>query len=202
MPLWLSPAPLILASKSQVRRDMLEAAGLPVETLPADIDERAIEKESGAAGPAAVALLLAKEKARAVSRGRTGRVVLGADQTLALGNKRFSKPANRDAARAQLLEFRGRTHELHSAAVLLRDGVVLSELHSAAKLTMRPFSDEFLERYLDAAGPAVTQSVGGYQLEKSGVQLFEHIEGDHFTILGLPLLALLHSLRNLKLLSA
>jgi septum formation protein len=202
MPLWLSPAPLILASKSQVRRDMLEAAGLAVETQPADIDERAIEGESSPAGPAAVALLLAKEKAKAISAKRSNRVVLGADQTLALGNRRFSKPADRDAARAQLLEFRGRAHELHSAAVLVRDGAVLSELHGVARLTMRAFSDDFLEAYLDAAGAAVTQSVGGYQLEKTGIQLFERIEGDHFTILGLPLFALLHSLRNLKLLSA
>lgn len=202
MPLWLSPEPLVLASKSAVRRQILEAAGIPVEIVPADIDERAIEREAGAGEPDAAARLLSREKARAVSASRPGRMVLGADQTLALGGRRFSKPADRDAARAQLLEFRGRTHELHSAAALVRDGAVLAELHDVAKLTMRTFSDEFLEAYLDAAGGAVTQSVGGYQLEKTGIQLFERIEGDHFTILGLPLFALLQSLRDLKLLSA
>lgn len=202
MALWLSPEPLVLASKSAVRRDILEAAGIPVEIVPAGVDERAIERQAGASEPAAAALLLACEKAKAVSAHRAGRVILGADQTLALGGRRFSKPADRDAARAQLLDFRGRTHELHSAAALVRDGIVLVELHDVAKLTMRNFSDPFLEAYLDAAGGAVTQSVGGYQLEKTGIQLFERIEGDHFTILGLPLFALLQSLRGLKLLNA
>lgn len=202
MSLWLSPAPLVLASKSRVRLEMMKAAGIPVETVPADIDERAVERAAGTSDPQSVAILLAREKARAVAAGNAGSVVLGADQTLALGSKRFSKPADREAARRQLLEFRGRTHELHSAAVMVQDGKVLAELHDTAKLTMRDFSEAFLDAYLDEATDAVTQSVGGYQLERIGIQLFERIEGDHFTILGLPLLSLLQQLRTLKLLSA
>lgn len=202
MALWLSSEKLILASKSEVRRDMLVAAGIPVETLPAEIDERAVEREHGALVPEEVALLLAREKARAVSSLQPGRLVVGADQTLALGAQRFSKPMSRDGARHQLSTLRGRTHALHSGVALMRDGAVLFEHCSTARLTMRHFSDDFLSAYLDAAGEAVTRSVGGYQLEKVGIQLFERIEGDHFTILGLPLLPLLAALRDQKALSA
>jgi septum formation protein len=130
-----------------------------------------------------------------------GRLVLGADQTLALGTERFSKPAGRDAARAQLLKLRGQTHELCSGIALVRDGAVLFEDCAVARLTMRDFSERFLDRYLDAAGPSVSQSVGGYQLERTGVQLFEAIDGDHFTILGMPLFSLLPFLRAQKLLA-
>ena len=139
-----------------------------------------------------IAALLAREKALAVAAQLPGRLVLGADQTLALGERRFSKPADRAAAREQLKLLRGQTHELHSAIALARDGVIVFEHREVARLTMRAFSDGFLEAYLDAAGAAVTASVGGYQLEKTGIQLFERIEGDHFIILGLPLLPLLH----------
>jgi septum formation protein len=202
MALWLSSETLILASKSEVRRDLLAAAGIPVETLPAEIDERAIEREHGALAPGDVALLLAREKARAVSSLQPGRLVVGADQTLALGAQRFSKPTDRNAAHQQLFTLRGRTHALHSGVALVRDGTVLFEHCSTARLTMRHFSDDFLSAYLDAAGEAVTRSVGGYQLEKTGIQLFERIEGDHFTILGLPLLPLLAALRDQEVLSA
>ena len=198
MALWLADGPLVLASKSDVRRSVLEAAGLPVEIVPANIDERGIEKTTAASDPKDVAMLLAREKAKAVAARMPGRLVLGADQTLALGTERFSKPAGRDTARAQLLKLRGQTHELCSGIALVRDNAVLSEDCVIARLTMRNFSERFLDRYLDAAGSSVTQSVGGYQLEKTGIQLFEAIDGDHFTILGMPLFSLLPFLRAQK----
>jgi septum formation protein len=201
MVLWLASQPLVLASKSQVRRTVLEAAGIPVEIVPADIDERGVEAKAAASDPQDVAMLLAREKAKAIAAKMPGRLVLGADQTLALGMERFSKPAGRDAARAQLLKLRGQTHELCSGIALVRDGVVLFEDCAVARLTMRNFSEAFLDRYLDAAGASVTQSVGGYQLEKTGIQLFETIEGDHFTILGMPLFSLLPALRAQKCLA-
>jgi len=196
MALWLSDQPLVLASQSAVRRAVLEAAGIPVESQPAPIDERAIEAATGPQEPALVAALLAREKARAVSANRPGRLVLGADQTLALGDRRFSKPTSRVAARNQLLELRGRTHALHSAVAAVRNGEVVFAHCAVAQLTMRTFSEPFLDAYLDAAGDAVATSVGGYQIEELGLQLFERIEGDHFTILGLPLLAVLDFLRR------
>ena len=151
--------------------------------------------------PSEVALLLAREKAFAVTAQRPGRLVLGADQTLALGQRLYAKPADLAAARDQLRGMRGRTHELHSAVVVARDGAVLFEHCEIARLTMREFSDGFLDRYLAAAGSAVTASVGGYQVESLGIQLFERIEGDHFTILGLPLLRLLQYLRHARCLA-
>lgn len=199
MPLWLAPQPLVLASKSEVRRALLAAAAIPIEIVPANIDERRLENGAGDAGE--VAALLAREKAKAVAGQMPGRVVLGADQTLILGSRRFSKPADRDAAREQLRSLRGRTHELHSAVAICRDGEIRFAHIAAARLTMRAFSDRFLEDYLDGAGRAVTESVGGYQIEKSGIQLFERIEGDHATILGLPLLPLLAWLRREGLLA-
>ncbi len=179
MPLWLADQPLVLASKSAIRGDVLRAAGLAIEVCPADIDERTIEQGSTARDPGEIAALLAREKALAVAARLPGRVVLGADQTLALGERRFSKPTD-----------------------LVRDGVILFEHREAARLTMRAFSDRFLEHYLDAAGAAVTASVGGYQLEKTGIQLFERVDGDHFVILVLPLLPLLLHLRQAGWLAA
>jgi septum formation protein len=196
MGLWLAPAPLVLASKSQVRRAVLEAAGLPVEVQAADIDERAIEAAAGLDDPGAVAALLAREKARNIAARMPARLVVGADQTLSLDGRRYSKPDNRSAARAQLMELSGRSHELHSAVAVWRNGVVAFERVEVARLTMRRFSAEFLDAYLDAAADAVTASVGAYQLEGLGIQLFDRIEGDHFVILGLPLLALLTYLRR------
>jgi len=196
MALWLDAQPLVLASKSTARLALLAGAGIVVEVLPADIDERGVEARSPAQDAGAVAAWLAREKARAVAAQRPGRLVLGADQTLVLGTRRFSKPADRAAAAEQLRALRGKTHALHSALALMRDGKLLFEYADAARLTMRMFSDNFLEQYLGTAGEIVTASVGAYQLEKPGIQLFERIEGDYFTILGLPLLPLLSFLRR------
>jgi septum formation protein len=196
MPFWLADEPLVLASKSTIRHAILRDAGIPVAVEPADIDERAIEQRSAKEDAGELAAVLACEKARTVAARLPGRLVLGADQTLALGERRFSKSADRAGARRQLAALRGQTHELHSAVALVRGSSVLFEHREVARLTMRSFSDEFLEAYLDAAGTAVTASVGGYQLEKVGIQLFEHIQGDHFTILGLPLVPLLEYLRT------
>jgi len=201
MALWLAPEPLILASQSKVRRALLEAAGIPVEARPAHLDERAIE-QGVTGGPGEVALTLAREKARTVAAMSGNGIVVGCDQTLALGGRRFSKPADRTAARVQLLALRGKTHQLHSAVAVCRNGAVTFGHVAVARLTMRAFSESFLDRYLDAAGEAVAASVGAYQLERSGVHLFEKIEGDHFTILGLPLLPLLEHLRHEKALAA
>jgi septum formation protein len=195
MPLWLADQPLVLASKSSARRAMLEAAGIPVVVHPADIDERAFEQDAGG-DAAAVAALLACEKARAVATQLPGRLIVGADQTLALGDRRFSKPIDRVDARDQLQALRGRTHSLHSAVAVVRGTDRLFECTDTARLTMRAFSDSFIEAYLDVTAGAATTSVGGYQLERTGVQLFERVEGDHFTVLGLPLLPLLHFLRS------
>ena len=196
MPLWLAGEPLVLASRSASRHAILRDAGIPVAVEPADIDERAIEQRRAEQDAGELAAVLAREKARVVATRRPGRLVLGADQTLALGERRFSKPADRAGARLQLAALRGQTHELHSAVALVRGSSVLFEHREVARLTMRSFSDQFLEAYLDAAGAAVTASVGAYQLEKVGIQLFERIEGDHFTILGLPVLPLLEFLRS------
>jgi septum formation protein len=199
MTLWLAAQPLVLASKSSVRRDILQNAGLPVEIKPAGIDERGVEARGNAKTPGDVALLLAREKAMSVSRLMPKRLVLGADQTLALGERRFSKPADRAAAREQLKVLAGKTHELHAAIAVVRDGDVLFAHTDTARLAIRAFTDGFLERYLDTAGEAATMSVGGYQLEGAGIHLFERVEGDYFTILGLPLLPLLNFLRREKI---
>jgi septum formation protein len=195
MTLWRGD-PLILASKSNVRRSLLEAAGIPVEIVPAEIDERALEAdhEECRDGPDSAARVLAREKALVISRERKG-LVLGADQTLALGDRRFSKPKNAAAARTQLQSLAGRTHALHSAAALAQGGRVIFQTVATARLTIRRLSDESIDSYLAAAGERVQHSVGAYQLEGLGVHLFEKIEGDHFTILGLPLLPLLAHFR-------
>lgn len=199
-PLWRGAAPLVLASKSAARRALLAAARLPFEALSVDVDERAIEAGAPGAGPAEIARLLAREKALAGSRHRTGALVIGADQTLALGDESFHKPADRAAARAQIARLAGRTHALHSAMVVARDGEILFDTVEAAYLAMRPLDDASLDAYIEAAGEAVLGSVGGYQLEGAGIHLFERVEGDHSVILGLPLLALLGFLRKERVL--
>jgi septum formation protein len=196
MPLWLAAVPLVLASRSAVRRTLLEAAGVPVQICPADIDERGVEAGAPLQAPVAIATLLAREKASVIAARNRGRLVLGADQTLSLDGRRFTKPADRAAARAQLRALSGRTHELYSAIAFVQDGVVLFEHVGVARLTMRAVSDRFLGDYLDAAGDAATASVGAYQLEGFGIQLFERLDGDYFTVLGLPLLTALDFLRR------
>ena len=198
MALWLASQPLVLASRSDVRGKILAAAGLRFEIRPSVIDERAIEARAGIDDAADVARHLAHAKASAVAASLPGRVVLGADQTLARGAKRFTKPADRNVASEQLRELRGRTHELHSALALIRDGAMLFSCVDTAKLTMRNFSDGYLKDYLDLAGESALKSVGGYQLEGIGIHLFERVEGDYFTILGLPLMPLLAYLRQNK----
>jgi len=195
MAFWRERDPLVLASRSSARRALLEAAGIPLELLPADLDERALERGASLA-PGAVAQFLSREKAAAVSRARPGRLVLAADQVASLGAERFSKPADRAMARAQLSMLSGRSHELHSAITFAQDETVLFEHVEVARLTMRPLSEAFLDAYLDAAGSAVTASVGAYQVEGLGIQLFERIEGDYFTVLGLPLISALDFLRR------
>lgn len=175
---------------------LLSAAGIPTEVEAADIDERALERQSATLSPGAIAALLAREKAATVERRRPGRLVLGADQMLSLDERRFAKPADRAAARAQLRTLCGRTHALHSAIAFVYDAKVIYEHVSVARLTMRAFSDQFLDRYLDAAGDAATASVGAYQIEGLGIQLFDRLEGDYFTVLGLPLREVLDFLRR------
>jgi septum formation protein len=202
MSLWRANDALVLASKSAIRRSVLESAGVPVEVAVADVDERGIEEKSGLGDPGEIAKLLAREKARAVSRIKPGRIVLGADQTLALGQWRFSKAPDRAGAREQLKALRdGKTHALHSGAAVVRDGNLLYEHVAVARLTMRSFSDEYLESYLDDVGNAALSSVGCYQLEGRGAQLMERVEGDHFTVLGMPLFPLLEWLRGAGLLA-
>ena len=196
MPLWLAAAPLILASRSHVRRSLLEGAGVPVEVEPADIDERAVEARAPLQAPVAIAALLAREKALATARQKAGRLVLGADQILSLEGRRFSKPADRSAALVQLRALSGRTHELYSAIAFAEDASVPFEHVAVARLTMRTLSDRFLHSYLDAVGDAATASVGAYQLEGLGIQLFERVDGDYFTVLGLPLMTVLEFLRR------
>ena len=197
---WRGTKPLVLASQSQARQALLANAGFAFEAVPAEIDERAIQCASGLSAPGEIAALLAREKALTVSLRRPGQVVVGADHTLALDQRLFSKPAGRAQAAEQLRALAGQSHELHSATAVARDGEILFEDVSIARMTMRPLDGAAIRAYLDTAGEAVTTSVGAYQLEGLGVHLFERIEGDHFTILGLPLLPLLKFLRSQGLL--
>ncbi|MFG1261163.1 MULTISPECIES: Maf family protein [Xanthobacter] len=198
--MWRGEQPLVLASKSATRLTLLVHAGLPVETVAADVDERALQDAAGEMDPAGIALLLARAKALSGSKAAQGRLVLGADQTLALGPKIYHKPVSVEAARKQLLELAGQTHALHSAVAVACDGEVLFDTVVSAFLTMRPLTEETLSAYFAAAGPRVLTSVGAYQLESVGVHLFTRVDGDHFTILGLPLLQLLPFFREQGLL--
>jgi septum formation protein len=200
MSLWRGQDPLVLASQSRARQILLANAGIAFEAIAAHIDERAIQQASGLVAPGEIAALLAREKAVAVSSLRPNRFVVGADQTLARGTRLFSKPAGRAEAAGQLRALAGGSHELQSAVAVARDGKILFEAVATAAMTMRPLGEAEIAVYLDAAGEAVTSSVGAYQLEGLGVHLFEHIAGDHFTILGLPLLPLLAFLRRERLL--
>jgi septum formation protein len=201
MTIWRGKSRLILASQSRARRALLANAGIAFEAIPAEIDEREIQRVSGLSAPGEIASLLAREKALSVSSRQPGRIVVGADQTLALGKRLFSKPADRAQAAEQLRSLAGASHELHSAVAVARDGKIMFETVAVARMTMRQLSEAEIDAYLDQAGDAVTTSVGAYQLEGLGIHLFERIEGDHFTILGMPLLPLLAFLRSQQLLA-
>jgi septum formation protein len=200
MTLWRGKYPLILASQSSARQALLANAGIDFEAVPADIDEREIQQASGLSTPGDIAALLARRKALSVSLRQPGRFVVGADQTLARGARLFAKPAGPAQAAEQSRALAGGSHELHSAVAVARDGEILFEGAFIARMTMRQLGEPEIVAYLDAAGEAVTTSVGAYQLEGLGVHLFERVEGDHFTILGLPLLPLLAFLRSERLL--
>ncbi|QUD86654.1 Maf family protein [Phenylobacterium montanum] len=189
--------PVVLASQSQSRAALLSAAGVVFSKVSSGVDEDAIKQRMLAecAGPKAIAEALGEAKAVAVSNKTTG-LVIGADQTLDLAGELFDKAANVDEARQRLVAMRGRTHQLHGGLVVAEEGRVVWRHAESSTLTMRDFSDAFLDAYLARHGQAVLSSVGCYHLEGAGAQLFERIEGDYFAILGLPLLPLLAFLRE------
>ncbi len=196
----VSGSRLVLASGSSARRALLTNAGLSFDVSPADIDEAGVQAAHlaayPAADPSAIAGVLASAKARHVSRSKPVDLVIGADQILGCRGKIYAKSPDRDSAQQVLKELRGETHSLHSAVVLARAGDVIWQHVSVATLTMRDVSDAQVEQYLDVAGTGIFGSVGCYHLEGLGVHLFEHIEGDYFTILGLPMMPLLAALRT------
>jgi septum formation protein len=191
---------IVLASKSASRRTMLGAAGVEFEVRPAGIDERALEAGLEGAGPGEVALALAEAKALSVDGG--GKPVLGSDSVVAVDGRRFGKPASRAQAAEHLRLFSGRTMELHSAAAIATSGTVKWRHVATARLKVRELSDAFIDKYLAAEWPEVSQCVGVFRIEALGPQLFESIEGDMFTVLGMPLLAVLGALRELEELPA
>jgi septum formation protein len=201
MSFWRGKYPLILASQSRARQALLANAGIEFEAVAAEIDERAVQQASSLSAPGDIAALLACEKALSVSMRRPGTLIVGADQTLALGTRLFTKPDGSAQATEQLRALAGRSHELHSAVAVARDGKISFETVTIARMTMRQLGDAEIDAYLDEADEAVTSSVGAYQLEGPGVHLFDRIDGDHFTILGLPLLQLLAFLRRERLLA-
>lgn len=202
----LSQRDVVLASETESRRKLLTAAGLAFRIVVPDVDELAIQKaflkDNGQLDPGDVAELVARAEAEEISARFPGALVIGADQVLSLDGKILHKPKDPDAARDTLFALRGKTHQLHSAVALAEEGQVTWTHIETAHLTMRPFSSQFLGRYLAAAGPQVYQSVGAYQLDGLGIQLFDRIEGDYLSILGLPLLLLLARLREKRVLAS
>jgi len=191
---------IILASASKIRAELLANAGLKVKIIPADIDENVIKAaifdEDGDLPPVYFAEILAQSKANSVSELHGGTMVIGVDQILVCEGQIYDKPLTKDEARDQLVTLRGKTHELITAVAIARHGAGIWSHTSRAEMTMRKFSNSFLGYYLAETGEDITTSVGGYKLEGPGVQLFEKIDGDYFTILGLPLLPLLEFLRS------
>jgi septum formation protein len=190
----MQPHNFILASTSKIRSSILNNAGLTFISQTPGLDEETAKSNLGDISAKNLAIELAKLKALSVSAASG--IVIGADQTLSYHNTIFHKPESLAAARSQLNELRGQTHTLHSAVACAQNGRIMWSTCEEAHLTMRNFSDLFLETYLNLCGNDIQNAVGGYQLEKQGVQLFDKIEGDYFTILGLPLLPLLTFLRN------
>ncbi|MBB4005101.1 Maf-like protein [Aurantimonas endophytica] len=189
---------IVLASSSVHRRELLKNAGIDFTVEASDLDERAIEApllESGVS-PEDIAGILAEAKATDVSTRHQGTIVIGADQTLSLGDEVLHKPATMEDARRTLLKLSGRTHHLNSAVVLVEDGAVTWRHVATAAITLRDLDPGFIGRYLAHAGQKALTSVGAYQIEKEGIQLMDSIEGDFFTIIGLPLLPLLKELRR------
>lgn len=195
-----SPERLILATKSAARQAMLRDAGVPFSVQVADVDEDALKRPG--VDPAVLAVELAQAKALAVSRQDAVAWVLGADQTLAFDGGLVSKAPNLDAARARLSAMRGRPHALHSGAALARNGQIVWSGVDTATMQVRDFSDAFLDGYLAAEGEALLSCVGSYRLEGLGSQLFERIDGDYFTVLGLPLWPVLAELRRAGVIAA
>lgn len=187
---------LVLASNSASRRAMLEAAGVPAEPDGADIDERALEAEMEGESASEIAQALAAAKASAVSQRRHDRLVLGGDSLVVVDGTRFDKPVSRADAAEHLRFFSGKVMHLHSAAALARNGRIVWLGEDSAALHVRELSPDFIESYLDAEWPAVGQTVGVFRIEAMGVQLFDRIYGDHFTILGMPLMQILAALRE------
>ncbi|RKF19048.1 septum formation protein Maf [Altericroceibacterium spongiae] len=187
---------IILASQSGSRKAMLEAAGVSFEACPAHLDERALEESLEQAEPPQIALMLAEAKALAVSANKPEALVLGSDSLVSVKGRRFDKPASREEAEDHLRFFSGKVMELHSAAALARGNDIVWSHHALARLHCRELSDAFISSYLDAEWPQVSYCVGVFRIEALGVQLFERIEGDHFTVLGMPLLAVLSALRD------
>ena len=194
---WLGAAPLLLASTSATRRMLLESAALPVQTEAPGVDERAVEAEAVGLAPADLARRLAEAKAGAVALRHPERVVLGADQVLELEGEIFHKPVDAQDAHRQIARLAGRTHALHSAVAIARDGRVRETFVETARLTLRPLDAGQIAAYVACAGAdRVRASVGGYQLEGAGIHLFAEVSGAHSTVLGLPLLPLLARLRR------
>ncbi|MDW3098279.1 MAG: Maf family protein [Alphaproteobacteria bacterium] len=199
------PPTIILASGSAVRANLMRGAHIPFEIVPADIDESILKSElenspaangEHGAGPD-IATALAKAKAEIVSKAHPDALVIGADQVMTLSKTCYDKPRDMAEARSRLWEFRGKPHLLHGGVALAKGGKTIWDYYQPSHLTMRNFSEAFLDHYLETAGDAILKSVGAYQLESIGAQLFESIDSDYFSILGLPLLPLMAELRRL-----